>query len=100
MLGRVKFEIRRAIAYHRQALPVKELHQAAAFFENAYANEGSSFAHNGERQLIHKLRAADLRTVFDVGATFGDWTIYAATEWPRCHVHAFEVAPPTYQKLE
>jgi FkbM family methyltransferase len=83
------------------ALPLKVLHQAAAFFEDAYANTGDFYAqHNGEQGIVRKLHAADFRTAFDAGANFGEWTIDAATEWPRCHVHAFEVAPPNYRKLE
>ena len=100
MLGRVKLAIRNTIGHYRQALPLKALHEAAAFIESAYSNEGLSFQHNGEEQLIRKLRAADFSTAFDVGANFGDWTLCAVAAWPNCHVHAFEVAPVTYKTLE
>lgn len=100
MLGRVKLGIRNTIGYYRQALPVKALHEVAAFIESAYSNEGSSFEQNGERRLIYKLRTANFGTAFDVGANFGDWTTSAVKAWPNCHVHAFEVAPVTYKTLE
>ena len=39
------------------------------------------------------------RVAFDVGANTGDWVLEAIKLWPACHVHAFEVAPPTFKRL-
>ena len=75
------------------------LHDAAAFVESAYANEGSSFAVNGESNLIERLRPASFTVAFDVGANEGDWILAALSAWPRCQVHAFEVAQPTFERL-
>lgn len=91
---------RRLIGTHRRSAGVRALHQLASFVESAYWNEGSSFHANGERQLLDRLRAADFRTAFDVGANSGDWLIACLAAWPRCGVHAFEVAPITFQRLE
>lgn len=75
------------------------MHRFASAFESAYLNEGSAFARNGERRVIECLRAANFRVAFDVGANDGDWTIEALNKWPQCNIHAFEVAPPTFQRL-
>lgn len=78
---------------------MKTLHRLTSFVESAYSNEGSSFETNGERVLLRKLAPAGFRTALDVGANFGDWALEAIAVWPDCHVHAFEVAPLTFQHL-
>ena len=67
-MGRVKTVVRRAISAHRRSAPVRLLHGVTSFVEAAYSNEGSSFALNGEYDLIHNLRAANFKIAFDVGA--------------------------------
>ncbi len=98
--GRVKTGIKLTIARHRDALPIRLLHQAATFIEQAHANEGADFATNGEQELLSKLKQADFRTAIDVGANRGDWSIAAMSTWPNCRVHAFEVAPNTFRELQ
>ena len=98
-LGRVKRAVHEAIANHRRRGPVQMLHKVTAFIESAYANEGSDFACNGERALLQKLSATNMRVAFDVGANVGDWTVEALAAWPDCQVHAFEVAPKTFEEL-
>jgi len=99
-LGAVKSFGRRLIGTHRRSNGVRALHRFASFVESAYWNEGSSFHANGERQLLAKLRTANFQTAFDVGANCGDWLIASLAAWPQCRVHAFEVAPPTFQQLQ
>lgn len=89
----------RAISKHRRSGLVLALHKLSAFVESAYANEGASFHSNGEHALLKRLASADFRVAFDVGANFGDWTFAALAVWPNCHLHAFEVAPQTFQTL-
>jgi FkbM family methyltransferase len=98
--GRLKSGIKLTISRHRQSLPVRMLHEIASFIEEAHANEGADFATNGEHDLLKKLSRADFRTVFDVGANKGAWSISALSIWPNCRVHAFEVAPQTYRELQ
>lgn len=98
--GRLKSALRATISRHRDAFPVKMLHEIAAFVEASYSNEGSDFASNGEYSVLKKLQAADFRTAIDVGANTGVWTTAALSLWPRCRVHAFEVAPNTFRELE
>lgn len=99
MTGRITTPIRRLIGRNRKSVAVKTLHAAASFVESAHINEGSSFDLNGEKRIVERLRAADFRVAFDVGANDGDWLTAALANWPRCHVHAFEAAPPTFQRL-
>jgi FkbM family methyltransferase len=76
------------------------LHKAAEFLESAWHNEGADFETNGERFVLERLRAADFKVAFDVGANVGHWTHAALDLWQGCHIHAFEVAPRTFAKME
>jgi FkbM family methyltransferase len=98
-LGRFKNAVHAAIGMHRRRAPLKMLHKVTAFIESAYANEGSDFATNGEKVLLHKLSSSDMRIALDVGANVGDWSVEALRAWPNCEVHGFEVAPKTFQEL-
>jgi len=99
MLGRVKTSARDLIARNRYSPLVRSLRDLSAFVESAWLNEGSSFDVNGERLIVKRLAAAEFRTAFDVGANFGDWSLAALSYWPNCEVHAFEVAPRTFDLL-
>jgi FkbM family methyltransferase len=99
MLGRFKAEARALIGKHRRSTPVAWAHSLASFVESAYANEGSSFADNGERSVLERLAPASFGTAFDVGANHGDWLLGAVSRWPHCEIHAFEVAPRTFERL-
>jgi FkbM family methyltransferase len=99
LLRRLKSSARALISSHRTSTVVRSLHAAAAFVESAYQNEGSDFFRNGERRLLERLAATNPRVAFDVGANVGDWVLEAIRIWPACHVHAFEVAPPTFTQL-
>src|SRR5436190_1749501 len=99
-LGRVKDALRRSIARHRRSSLVTAIHGAAAFVEAAWHNEGADFETNGERFVLERLHAAEFKVALDVGANVGLWTKAALALWPRCHVHAFEIAPKTFAGLE
>jgi FkbM family methyltransferase len=99
MLRRLRSGARAFISSHRTSVVVRSLHKAAAFVESAYQNEGSDFFRNGERRVLERLLAINPRVAFDVGANVGDWALEAVQMWPSCHVHAFEVAPPTFKQL-
>ena len=99
-LGRIQNGARRWIGKHRQSGLVTTVHRLAKFFDSAYENEGSSFEHNGERAMLKRLRAANFQIAMDVGANFGDWSLSCMELWPRVQVHAFEVAPVTFETLK
>jgi len=76
---------------------VQVIHRLTSFLEDAYENVEWDMAVNGETALIRRLTPARLTTAFDVGAHIGDWSIAALSVWPACRVHAFEVAPATFE---
>jgi len=94
-----KSAVRGVIVRNRRSAIFSSIHRAAAFFESAWHNEGAAFSSNGEQVVLERLRPADLRLVVDAGANVGDWTSAALQLWPNCRVHAFEVAPRTFERL-
>ena len=88
------------IGRYRRSKGMLGLHRLARFYEAAWHNEGSDFAHNGERFVVERLQAARLRLAFDVGANVGHWSEAIAGLWPDCRIHAFEVAPETFADLQ
>jgi FkbM family methyltransferase len=55
---------------------------------------------NGEYYVLNKLAAmTQVTTIFDVGANKGEYTNACLCRFKNAKVHAFEIAPPTYQKL-
>ena len=68
--------------------------------EAACSNEGSRFALNGEQHVIQRLRPTNFKVAFDIVANQGDWLMAALAAWPECYVHAFEVAQPTFERLQ
>src|SRR5438034_9280044 len=99
VIGRTRNLAQRAISKNRRSAPIQLLHSLSSFVESAYRNEGSDIDRNGELRLMKQLSLADFKMAFDVGANLGDWLLHALESWPQCHCHAFEVAPPTFQRL-
>jgi FkbM family methyltransferase len=100
LLSPAKQAVRHTISTYRRSAPMIALHKAAEFFEAAWHNDGSDLASNGERFVIDRLRSADFRLAIDAGAHTGDWSLQALSAWPTCQaVHAFEVAPRTFDEL-
>jgi FkbM family methyltransferase len=95
-----KTRSRRLIARNRGHASVRALHRLATFIDGCYENDEWDMCANGETTLIERLAPARFRTVFDVGAHVGDWSIEALGAWPDARVHAFEVAPPTFERLK
>jgi FkbM family methyltransferase len=88
------------IAGNRRGRVVARLHRFATWVESCYHNENTDLATNGEYGLLRKLQGENFRTVVDAGANVGDWTLMAVRNWPSCHVHAFEIVPQTFAKLQ
>jgi FkbM family methyltransferase len=91
---------RRFVAARRERTPIRWLHRFAAIVESGYENEEWDMDANGETGLLRRLAPARLRTVFDVGAHCGDWSVEALNAFNEANVHAFEVAPPTFDRLQ
>ncbi|MEL7197435.1 MAG: FkbM family methyltransferase [Pseudomonadota bacterium] len=99
ILGKAKRGVFRTIAVNRSALPVRALHKAAMFIDDAVNNRGSEFQENGEAEVLKRLSPAGLKTIFDVGANVGEYSKAALAAFPNATIHAFEVAPETAQEL-
>ncbi len=90
----------RLLQNHRQGPLARRIGSVARTIHRAFEHPGYDFATNGEEGVICTLRDFDLRLALDVGANHGDWTRLLLRHHPACTVHAFEVAPRTYQILQ
>src|SRR5438132_10698900 len=100
MFDSLKERTRYYIGRRRQSVSIRALHLLASSFEKAYENNEWDMCVNGETNLLERLTPARFTTVFDVGAHVGDWSVEALTAWPGSHVHVFEVASPTFDRLK
>jgi FkbM family methyltransferase len=91
-------------AHARRRGPLARI--AAAFareYVEAFDNQDHDMARNGEVALLASLGrywANRSPLLFDTGANQGDWTEAALKAMPRALVHAFEIAPPTAERLQ
>ena len=60
-----------------------------------YGNGSYNSTRNGEQWLLRTLRAEGIRTVLDVGANVGSWSLMAAELLPEASIFALEVVPAT-----
>jgi FkbM family methyltransferase len=100
MFASVKAAARTFIARRRRSAPIRTVSRVAKFIDEAYENVGLGMEADGELELLRRLRSCGFKTVLDVGANVGDWSVAALRAWPQAHVHAFEVAPRTFAALE
>jgi len=54
---------------------------------------------NGEAFVLEALAGFGPRVLLDAGANVGGWSLAAAARCPGAEVHAFEIAPPTFERL-
>lgn len=64
-----------------------------------FGNGSYKPARNGERWLLERLGREPIRTVLDVGANVGSWSLMAADLLPEASIYALEVVPGTAAKL-
>jgi FkbM family methyltransferase len=64
-----------------------------------YGNASYKTGKNGERWLLEALRDEPIRTVLDVGANVGKWSLMAAEVFPQSTIYALEVVPATAAEL-
>jgi FkbM family methyltransferase len=88
------------IARHRRHPLVKGVARMSWLWLKAYENCSGVFATNGEELLLRSLAGGTVKTVFDVGANQGDWSLLAHRHLPAARIFAFELSPPTFAKLE
>ena len=56
---------------------------------------------NGEFFVLKCLadRGTDIKTMFDVGANTGTWSLMAHDMFPNAEIHSFEIMPSTCEEL-
>jgi FkbM family methyltransferase len=64
-----------------------------------FGNASYKPARNGEHWLLETLRKQPIRTVLDVGANVGAWSLMAADLLPEATIYALEVVPATAATL-
>jgi FkbM family methyltransferase len=64
-----------------------------------FGNASYKPARNGERWLVSTLRTEAIRTVLDVGANVGSWSLMAAESFPEATIYALEAVPATAAEL-
>ena len=66
---------------------------------DAWHNRQYDVEINGEAALLSRLKDFPFRTMIDVGANAGDWSLAACRALPGATIHAFEIAEPTARLL-
>ena len=92
----------RWLCRHRRGWPWRWAGQLSYLVWRAYENRNFDLATNGEEWYLRQLgtRRGELKCVFDVGANVGDWLLLCQRYSPDATIHAFEIAPPTFEKLQ
>lgn len=87
---------------HRRGYPWRWAGQMSYLLWRAYENRNFDIRTNGEEWYLRQLGkpAGEIKCVFDVGANVGDWLLLCQRYSPGATIHAFEIAPPTFDKLQ
>lgn len=70
-------------------------HFSQVYYDIFFRNCSGDITANGETALLGRLSRHSLKTVIDVGANVGQWTVSMKQACPNAAVHAFEVHPET-----
>ncbi len=89
----------RFVAERRRSLPVRKIAGLCRRYLSWYGNLSYDVCTNGERMVLQRLAAFRPSVLFDVGANVGDWSLAAGALIPGAEIHAFEVSPPTFDRL-
>jgi FkbM family methyltransferase len=65
-----------------------------------FGNASYKPTRNGERWLLTTFHSEPIRTVLDVGANVGNWSLMAADLLPQATIYALEVVPKTAAELQ
>lgn len=88
------------LSRHRRSFWVRKFHDALLDLHKGLENQSYRSKNNGEKWVLERIaEVRDVRTVFDVGANKGDWTLMAHKLFPAADIHAFEIVPDTFKKL-
>ncbi|MGH8218748.1 MAG: FkbM family methyltransferase [Steroidobacteraceae bacterium] len=85
---------------YRGHQPLDGLARVVARFHQRLDNVDFEMHRNGELRVLEIMSRGKPRCLFDVGANKGDWTATARRLIPACTIHAFEIVPETFKRLE
>lgn len=89
----------RFIARHRRNRVVRKIARWCRQYLAWYGNLTYDVASNGENFVVQTMGRFRPRVIFDAGANVGDWSALAHEACPEAEIHAFEISPPTYDRL-
>jgi FkbM family methyltransferase len=90
----------RAFCRYRRFPPFKLAGRLSYLLWRAYENRNFDIQTNGEACYLQKMRKMSVGCIFDVGANIGDWTIECSALFPAAKIHAFEVVPSTFERMQ
>jgi FkbM family methyltransferase len=89
----------RPTARARRNLILQTAAQLCRQYLKWFGNASYKPARNGEQWLLSRLRDEPVRTVLDVGANVGNWSLMAAQLLPEAAIYALEIVPATAAEL-
>lgn len=89
----------RFIARHRQHRVLRKLASLCRRYLAAWGNLDYNSETNGESRVLQVLSEFNPKVIVDAGANVGDWSLAAARLCRGAQVHAFEISPPTFDRL-
>lgn len=88
------------LAIHRRNALVRKLDRYLVGLHEAIENRNYDARQNGEWRVLEVLgEKRRVRTLLDVGANVGDWTLHAAACFPDARVFSLEILESTYLDL-
>ena len=91
--------MRRPTAWVRRNVFFRTIAKLAKQYLKWFGNASYKPHKNGERWVLAQLREERIRSVLDVGANVGDWSMLAAELLPDATVWALEIMPATFARL-
>lgn len=92
--------IKRLVVRNRGRSIAKWLDDFAIRYHRVYENHNYKFEENGEPAVLQRLqKTTSIKTIFDVGANIGDWTLAVSTMFPQAQVFTFEISPRVFKQL-
>jgi FkbM family methyltransferase len=95
----LKSRVWRFVQLHRRNPLVARISRLCKNIHRASEHPGFDVANNGEQAVLTRVVQSRDAVLFDVGANVGDWTAMARAVHPEAVIHAFELNPPTAQRL-
>jgi FkbM family methyltransferase len=81
------------ICRHHNNWISKLLIQFNDVFRNNIENVNFDSKTNGEERYLGKISGLNFKTIFDVGANTGEWSLLADNKLPKSKIYSFEILP-------